>query len=60
MLGSQLIRRQRNGLAQISRQIDGCSGEATEADSGSGLQPLPTASGDLSVFSSPISGTFQG
>lgn len=58
VIGSKIVKKQRNGLLQGTRLISGSSGDANEVDSRS-HQSLHTASGDLSVFCSPIPGTLQ-
>ncbi|KAK9368736.1 hypothetical protein V1509DRAFT_639479 [Lipomyces kononenkoae] len=57
---SKLINRERNGLKQRVRQIEGRPGPANDVDSIISVhQPSPNASGHLTVFNSPVSATFQ-
>ncbi|KAK9238844.1 hypothetical protein V1525DRAFT_82375 [Lipomyces kononenkoae] len=56
---SKLVNRKTNSLIQPFRQIEGKPGTANDADLISERQPLPKTSGDLTVFSSPVSATSQ-
>ena len=59
MLGSKIVNRQRNGLIQRSCEAQGANGEANEVTSVTESQLLPSASLDLSIFSTPASVSFQ-